>query len=341
MRRMKQKWQKTGLAAQLLIALLVPMLLTGCGARSSAEATIVSNSGGGYKTAADTAMTEELAVVEDSGVETAEITAEITDPGTGRKLIKEVSLEVETEEYSALSQALTEQITKLGGYVQSFYTAGNENSGDSRYGQIQARIPKERLDEFIKTVEGASNVTYRQETVTDVTLQYVDLESRKNALLTEQQRLLELMEQAETVEDLISIESRLSEVRYQLESMESQLRTFDNQIDYSTVYINITEVIRLTPATGSKMSAWERIRTGFAENVYAVGVGISEFCIGFLISLPILFVVLVTVLILLAIVMLVRRIGKKRRAKKLALLSAQQTETQIQHRDGEENGKQL
>lgn len=337
MRRMKQKWKKTGLAAQLLIALLVPMLLTGCGARSSAEATIVSNSGGGYKTAADTAMTEELAVVEDSGVETAEI----TDPGTGRKLIKEVSLEVETEEYSVLSQALTEQITKLGGYVQSFYTAGNENSGDSRYGQIQARIPKERLDEFIKTVEGASNVTYRQETVTDVTLQYVDLESRKNALLTEQQRLLELMEQAETVEDLISIESRLSEVRYQLESMESQLRTFDNQIDYSTVYINITEVIRLTPATGSKMSAWERIRTGFAENVYAVGVGISEFCIGFLISLPILFVVLVTVLILLAIVMLVRRIGKKRRAKKLALLSAQQTETQIQHRDGEENGKQL
>lgn len=337
MRRMKQKWKKTGLAAQLLIALLVPMLLTGCGARSSAEATIVSNSGGGYKTAADTAMTEELAVVEDSGVETAEI----TDPGTGRKLIKEVSLEVETEGYSALSQALTEQITKLGGYVQSFYTAGNENSGDSRYGQIQARIPKERLDEFIKTVEGASNVTYRQETVTDVTLQYVDLESRKNALLTEQQRLLELMEQAETVEDLISIESRLSEVRYQLESMESQLRTFDNQIDYSTVYINITEVIRLTPATGSKMSAWERIRTGFAENVYAVGVGISEFCIGFLISLPILFVVLVTVLILLAIVMLVRRIGKKRRAKKLALLSAQQTETQIQHRDGEENGKQL
>lgn len=337
MRRMKQKWKKTGLAAQLLIALLVPMLLTGCGARSSAEATIVSNSGGGYKAAADTAMTEELTVVEDSGVETAEV----TDPGTGRKLIKEVSLEVETEEYSALSQALTEQITKLGGYVQSFYTAGNENSGDSRYGQIQARIPKERLDEFIKTVEGASNVTYRQETVTDVTLQYVDLESRKNALLTEQQRLLELMEQAETVEDLISIESRLSEVRYQLESMESQLRTFDNQIDYSTVYINITEVIRLTPATGSKMSAWERIRTGFAENVYAVGVGISEFCIGFLISLPILFVVLVTVLILLAIVMLVRRIGKKRRAKKLALLSAQQTETQIQHRDGEENGKQL
>lgn len=337
MRQVKQNRKKTGLTARLLIALFVPLLLAGCGARSSTEAAIVSSSDGGYKAAVDTAMAEELAVVEDSGVETAEI----TDPGAGRKLIKEVSLEVETEEYSALSQALTEQITKLGGYVQSFSTSGNDRNGDSRYGQIQARIPKERLDEFIKTVEGSSNVTYRQETVTDVTLQYVDLESRKNALLTEQERLLELMEQAETVEDLISIESRLSEVRYQLESMESQLRTFDNQIDYSTVYINITEVIRLTPVTGNKMSAWERIRTGFAENVYAVGVGISEFCIGFLISLPILFVVLVIVLILLAIVMLVRRIGKKRRAKKLALLSTQQTEAQIQHRDGEENGKQL
>lgn len=340
MRRMKQNGKKAGLAARLLIALLVPMLLAGCGARSSAEATIVSNSGGGYKAAADTAMTEELAVAEESGVETAEV----ADPGTGRKLIKEVSLEVETEEYSALSQALTEQITKLGGYVQSFYTSGNENSGDSRYGQIQARIPKERLDEFIKTVEGASNVTYRQETVTDVTLQYVDLESRKNALLTEQQRLLELMEQAETVEDLISIESRLSEVRYQLESMESQLRTFDNQIDYSTVYINITEVIRLTPATGNKMSAWERIRTGFSENVYAVGVAISEFCIGFLISLPILFVVLVIVLILLAIVMLLRRNGKKRRERKLAQITAQHMEAQVQttnQKEKESCGKNL
>ena len=69
-----------------------------------------------------------------------------------------------------------------------------------------------------------------------MTLQYVDLESHKKALTTEQDRLIELMEQAETVEDIITIEGRLSEVRYQLESMESQLRTYDNKIDYSTVY---------------------------------------------------------------------------------------------------------
>ena len=58
--------------------------------------------------------------------------------------------------------------------------------------------------------------------------------------------ILELLEKAGTVEDIITIEGRLSEVRYQLEAYASQLRTFDNQVDYSTVHINISEVERET-----------------------------------------------------------------------------------------------
>ena len=96
-------------------------------------------------------------------------------------------------------------------------------------------------------VEGVSNITYRQENVEDVTLDYVDVESRKKMLETEQQRLLELLETAESLDDILTIESRLTEVQYELDSKESQLRTYDNQIDYSTVYLDINEVVRYTP----------------------------------------------------------------------------------------------
>ena len=87
-------------------------------------------------------------------------------------------------------------------------------------------------------------------------------------LETEQQRLLELLETAESLDDILTIESRLTEVQYELDSKESQLRTYDNQIDYSTVYLDINEVVRYTPQ--EQKGTWERISTGFRENLYSV-----------------------------------------------------------------------
>ena len=107
---------------------------------------------------------------------------------------------------------------------------------------MTVRIPAQQLDAFLSSVSEVSNVISRNDSVSDVTLQYVDMESHKKALTAEQDRLLELLEQAESVEDIITIESRLSDVRYQIESMESQLRTLQNQVSYSTVYLDIQEV---------------------------------------------------------------------------------------------------
>ena len=86
------------------------------------------------------------------------------------------------------------------------------------------------------------------------------------------------------MEDIITIESRLSEVRYQIESMESQLRTFDNQVDYSTVNLSIEEVEIFTPV--EEETPWERISEGFAESLDNIGNGFVEFGIWFVIHIP-------------------------------------------------------
>ncbi len=112
---------------------------------------------------------------------------------------------------------------------------------------------------FLSQVAENGNITSRSEQETDVTLDYVDLDSHKAVLLAEQERLLSFLEQAETVEEMIMLESRLSEVRYQIESMERQLRTYDNQVEYSTVYLSITEVVELTPVPVRQQTTWERI----------------------------------------------------------------------------------
>ena len=160
-------------------------------------------------------------------------------------------------------------------------------------------------------VSGLGNVTQKNESVEDVTLQYVDVESRKKALETEQDRLLELLSQAENMEDLLAIESKLSDVRYELESYGSQLRMLDNQIDYSTVNVDVDEVERVTD-TGEK-SFFGEIKDRFGDSLYTVGRDIREFVIVVLGSLPILMVWAVIIVI---VVLAVRKIRKGRKQKK-------------------------
>ncbi|MCM1184779.1 MAG: DUF4349 domain-containing protein [Roseburia sp.] len=309
------------------LAAVVMLTFAGCG---SAAGSGESESAAAY----DTAMAYDNGIAvsgsttsysQSEAPMTEELTTE-TVPGqavSARKLIKTVNMSVETAEYDALSSLLYQQVEALGGYMEYFSTNGSETN---RSGSMTARIPKQSLDAFLELVEGNSNVTYRQENVEDVTLSYVDLESHKKMLQKEQERLLELLDRAETIEDIIQLESRLTDVQYQLESMESQLRTYDNLIDYSTVYLSITEVVRYTPQ--EQAGVWDRIRIGFRENLYAVGDGLMDFGIGLIIHIPNIVVFLIVAgilaLIIRAMVRRRRRAEENRRQGYMQMRTMQQ-----------------
>lgn len=305
---------KKGLFTGLTFALLLS--LTGCGSSSydmaateSVTMDSVANSTSGFY--GSNYVKNEIAMEEPALVEEAFEAEGRSMVESSRKLIKTVHMNVETEKFEDLVQTIQQKVEALGGYVEQFSSSGMDHN---RYSSITVRIPKANLDAFLETVEGASNITYRQESVEDVTLNYVDLESHKKMLLKEQERLLELLDAAETIEDIITIESRLTEVQYQIESMESQLRTYDNQIDYSTVYLEVEEVVRYTPQ--EPIGTWERIRTGFMENLYSVIDGIKDFFIGLIISIPILVVFFVVIGILTLVVRLIIKWEKKHSDKK-------------------------
>lgn len=266
-------------------------------AYDSTEMTVYTNDGN----AADTGSTE---VTE---------SAQSTD----RKLIRNVSLSMETREYDTLIRNLEAEIKALGGYIENM-DASNGNSyygNGERYASITARIPAASLDDFVSKVGEEANVTNHSESVQDVTLTYVDMASHKKMLQEEQNRLLELLNNAADIEDIITIESRLSEVRYQIESMESQLRTYDNQVDYSTVDLSINEVAELTPIV--EESALTRIQTGFVRSLNNVGHGIKEFFVNFVIAIPYL---VVWGIVIAVAVLIIRKIIKvsDARTKRLA-----------------------
>lgn len=250
--------------------------------------------------------------------------ADSDQAASGHKLIKNVSLNVETKEFDVLMPALEGRVRELGGYIENLETyngsrySGNKNN---RYANMTVRIPQNRLDDFVGSVSDIGNVVRRSDSVNDVTMTYVDTESRRNALKTEYNRLLELMERAETLEEILTLEDRLTTLRYQLENLESQLRTMDNQVDYSTVHLTISEVQELTPVEEEEEeeeTVWERISEGFTDSLNEVKENFTDFIVGFLSSVPHLLVWAVPLLIVVLVAVGLVRSKRKKRNKHAA-----------------------
>lgn len=127
------------------------------------------------------------------------------------------------------------------------------------------------LEAFLQAAQASGNVVSQSETTEDVTLQYSDVESRKKSLEIEQERIWALLEKAESLESVIALEERLSEIRYELESLEARLRLYNNQVEYSTVHLTLYEAdeSRLTPS--KPLTAAQRISRDFQNNLASMG----------------------------------------------------------------------
>ena len=306
----------------LSVLLAAALLMTGCGAASkyesaSAEAPMAAPM--------EEAKAEEAIEMEMADTAGATTTADISETAqVNRKLIRTFDMQIETKEFDDVLSGIQAKVQELGGYIeQSSLDSGSAYySSYNRYSNMTVRVPSDKLDDFIQGVKDTANVTYISESTEDITLRYVDVESRKIALETERDRLLELLEKAETVEDIITIEGRLSEVRYQLESYASQLRTMDNQVDYSTVHINIHEVQRETNV--EPKTFWEEVKEEFGDSLYDMGRGVRNFAIWFLGSSPYL---LIWAVVIVMVVFGLRIAGKKRGLKKkLKMMDPEKTD---------------
>ena len=256
------------------------------------------------------------AAVEESGTTSGTAGGNSTDVQSElpaqRKLIRTVDMYVETDNFDPLLTSIRERVTALDGYIERSDISGQRTNHQGepypRSAYFTIRIPSTKLDTFTALVEEGANVINKSENTRDVTLQYSDIKSRKKSLTIEQDRIWALLEKADSLESVIALEERLSEIRYELESMESQLRLYDNQVDYSTVELSIDEVKVYTPTAPETIG--ERIRNGFAKSLQNV----SDFCVnlfvGLITSSPIWVPLLVLTLLVLGI--LKRRAWKKR-----------------------------
>ena len=301
-----KKWMAICLASVLTLGSLY-----GCGAKNQTSGTRTYEEAydEGYGIYQETAMADAAPMALNASQKTAGTSQQLPQ---NRKWVITMNLSAETEDLDAALEAVLEQVSQLEGYVESQSVSGGKaGSGRHRYANLSIRVPADKVDGFVEEVSGLTNLVSSSRNVRDITLTYSDTEGRVKALETEQTRLLELMEQAENMSDLLEIEARLTEVRYQLESYASTLRLYDNQVDYATVSLYITEVEKYTPV--EEPGFFQRITGGLAESIVNLGETIVECIVWLIVNLPYL---IVLGLLGWGVSAIGKRIRRKRKAKK-------------------------
>lgn len=303
--------KKYKILAVIMACLLVMGLFAGCGANSMAAtdsaAPMDKNESANmdvvYDDVAEEAITGEGGTVSDDMAALPE----------NMMFITTWHMNVETENMEALLKGVNQKITELGGYIenQEIYNGSSYDSYRYRNAYLTARIPAEKLNSFVAAVGEQANVISQNESKDNVTLTYVATESRLKALQTEEERLLELLAMAETMEDLLLIEARLTEVRAELEQVTSALRTLSNQINYSTVHLDIREVKEYTD-TQEPETVWDRISKGFADSMENMGEGLVDFFVFIIVAIPYLIPFGVVAVVIVLIVLAANRKKKKK-----------------------------
>lgn len=235
-----------------------------------------------------------------------------------RKVIKSGYISLETEKFDLVFDSITNKTNEIGGYVRSSSISKNDvriyennkyKKQSLRNGYLEVKIPKENFDEFLNFLKSTADVISLNTNTQDITESYDITKSRLDALFVQESRILEIMKKAEKVTDLIQLENELNRIRTEIQIASNQLNGWNNQIQYSSISVNIKEVLPENDTiTIKEKNVWELSKKGFIKT--------ANFLIETVQYLIIVLISLIPVLIVIGIILVVVLIVRKKKFKK-------------------------
>lgn len=246
------------------------------------------------------------------------------DPAKGRLLIRTVSMSTETKTIDKVKADVESQIRELGGYIENSSMSGTGKNRDLRTIYYTIRIPADKLDSLITTVGNSCTVLSSSENTSDVTLEYVDTKARVESLRVEYDQLIKLLADAKDLDNILILQNRLTEVRYQIESAESRIRVLENQVQYATLNLQISEVLEETEIEEPHVITYgERVGEQFKDMWEGTVEFFQNFLLGLIAAIPFLVFMGIVAVIIIVIVFAVRKKKMKREAAVLAEAKAE------------------
>ncbi|HHX73847.1 MAG TPA: DUF4349 domain-containing protein [Firmicutes bacterium] len=222
-----------------------------------------------------------------------------------QKLIRTAHLAMDVENMETALAAITDMAKAAGGYLAKSSVYGTD---EMRRAEMSVRLPAEKLEQFLAEIKKLGKVRSSSTGEDDVTLHYVDLEARIRNLARQEERLLAILERAETVEDILRIERELARVRGDLEALTAEFRYLQDRVDYATVQLSLTESLAASQTVTSSglKGVWQRGINGLVRSVNGLISGLGNLIVFLLSALPFL------VIIVLVAIPVLRRLRKNK-----------------------------
>ena len=220
------------------------------------------------------------------------------------KVITIFDLGLETADFDEFTEKIEDIIGENEGYIQYSNLWHGGHSRTYRRGEYVVRVPRGNINKFKDHVAEAGNLINESTNRQDVTTQYRDTESRLRVVETKEERILELLETADLMSDIIELERELNNIVYEKELLTSELMGLDDKIDYSTVNLYVEEVERYSTTEDIDTGLGDRIKNAFKDSIHFFYNTMENLIIFLVYSIP--FLIVVGVLALLA-----RRFYKK------------------------------
>ena len=250
---------------------------------------------------------------------------------SAEKIIYSADLYLQTTEFDKTMQTLEASVAACGGFVENSNVYGDIRYNDdgttqvvNRNADYTVRIPAAQFESFLKQADGLGNVLSSNRHAENVTSSYTDYEARLSSLGTQEERLLDMLKKTTDVESLVALEQRLSDVRYEIESIERNLRNLDRQISYSTVSLTLEEVEIYTPTAPVQRTFGDKLAAAFSDGWNGFVRGAQRFCIGIVSALPALILLAIAAV---AVILIVRKVRRKHAAKRAEQEQAAKTDT--------------
>ena len=224
-----------------------------------------------------------------------EIIEVVTD--SDRKLVYRFEYNIETKEYEKSLSDLNLKVKEYGGFVES--SSYDNTSRRLKVIDMTIRIPKENSEDFQASLGQIGGITYQAVSTDDLSKIYADTSNQVEVLQAKEARYIELLDQAESIEDILAIEGQLAEVQAQLKFMNQDLKNIDYDVDYNTFNIHLYEVEKLDIGVNEKESFSARLANAFSQSLENFTNFVQNFILFFarnLIFIAVLAVIVIVVL---------------------------------------------
>lgn len=197
------------------------------------------------------------------------------------KLILRASLAVESTEFDKAVTALDQLVAGQDGYYENneIQQGAYYDTRAARYGSFTIRVPQEHFEAFLNAAGSIGHVVSSSKSSEDIGEAYYDTEARLKTQQTKHERLLVLLEKADNMENIIALETALSDVEYQIEQLTGTLRRYDSLVGYSTISVRLDEVLTITEQPKETATLGGRVSNAFQGGLDDMGRSLSNLAV--------------------------------------------------------------